>query len=111
MRYNRKIGRPHVTLSTMLPHELLAPDEPMTFEQYEGYIQPIRDRHERTQRLFGALFFIMLIAACASFYFEQLSHGLILGLVSVYFLVRVTESSLALDMLDTQRLALLVRRD
>jgi hypothetical protein len=53
----------------------------------------------------------MLIAACASFYFEDLSHGLIFGLVAVYFLVRATESSLALDMLDTQRLALLVRRE
>ena len=95
----------------MLPNELLAPDEPMTFEQYEAYIRPIRERHERTQRIFGALFFVMLIAACASFYFEDLSHGLIFCLIAVYFLVRGTESSLALDMLDTQRVALLVRHD
>ena len=95
----------------MLPNELLAPDEPMTFEQYEAYIRPIRERHERTQRIFGALFFVMLIAACASFDFEDVSHGLIFGLIAVYFLVRATESSLALDMLDTQRLALLVRQN
>ncbi len=95
----------------MLPNELLAPDEPMTFEQYESYIRPIRERHERTQRIFGALFFVLLISACASFYFEDLSNGLIFGLISVYFLVRATESSLALDMLDTQRVALLVRHD
>lgn len=95
----------------MLPNELLAPDEPLTFEQYESYIRPIRERHERTQRIFGALFFVMLISACASFYFEDLSNGLIFGLIAVYFLVRATESSLALDMLETQRVALLVRRD
>jgi hypothetical protein len=95
----------------MLPNELLAPDEPLTFEQYESYIRPIRERHERTQRIFGALFFVMLISACASFYFEDLSHGLLFGLIAVYFLVRATESSLALDMLETQRVALLVRRD
>ena len=95
----------------MLPNELLAPDEPMTFEQYEAYIRPIRERHERTQRIFGALFFVMLIAACASFYFEDISHGLIFGMIAVYFLVRGTESSLALDMLDTQRVAILVSHD
>jgi hypothetical protein len=95
----------------MLPNELLAPDEPMTFEQYESYIRPIRERHERTQRSVGALFFVLLISACASFYFEDLSNGLIFGLIAVYFLVRATESSLALDMLDTQRVALLVRHD
>ncbi|MBM3374719.1 MAG: hypothetical protein FJY35_01340 [Betaproteobacteria bacterium] len=93
-----------------LAHDLTTADSPMSFEAYEAFIAPIRARYERTQRLFGGVFFLLFIAACAALYFEEVSQGLLFGLISIYFLVRSTEASLAMDVLDGQRVALLVHR-
>lgn len=82
----------------------------MTFDAYETFVAPIRARHERNQRLFGGVFFLVFVGACAALYFEEISQGLLLSLISVYFLVRSTEASLAMDFLDGQRLLLLVHR-
>lgn|GEM_PF-506124 len=93
-----------------LSQDLASADTPMSFESYEAFIAPIRARHERNQRLFGGVFFLLFVGACAALYFEEIGQGLLLGLVSVYFLVRSTEASLAMDFLDGQRLLLLVHR-
>jgi hypothetical protein len=81
----------------------------MSFESYEAFIAPIRARHERNQRMFGGVFFLVFVGACAALYFQEVANGLLLALIAVYFLVRSTEASLAMDFLDGQRLLLLVR--